>query len=116
MTYGTPGAAIRCASERREAGFALSIRNATTELAPADLPRIFDRFWRKDPARSDGQHAGLGLALVAALCETLGFEIGARLEAGGFEIALTGPGAPSSSLHRNASSISFETEPVARAG
>ena len=32
------------------------------QLAPEDLPHLFDRFWRKDAARSGGQHVGLGSA------------------------------------------------------
>jgi two-component system, OmpR family, heavy metal sensor histidine kinase CusS len=97
--YGSPGSTVRCRGEMTESGFALSVRNSTADLTPSDLPRIFDRFWRKDPARSDGQHAGLGLALVAALCETLDLAKEAYLRDGCFEIALTGPAAHSSSLH-----------------
>ncbi|HEV7786848.1 MAG TPA: ATP-binding protein [Thermoanaerobaculia bacterium] len=99
VAYGSPGSAVRCLGETTPSGFALSVRNSTANLAPDDLPRIFDRFWRKDAARSDGQHAGLGLALVAALCETLDLGKAARLRGGCFEITLTGPAAHSSSLH-----------------
>ncbi|HSS49609.1 MAG TPA: ATP-binding protein [Thermoanaerobaculia bacterium] len=99
VAYGSPGSAVRCLGEATPSGFALSVRNSTADLAPDDLPRIFDRFWRKDAARSDGQHAGLGLALVAALCETLDLGKAAQLQGDCFEITLTGPAAHSSSLH-----------------
>ncbi|HEV7505196.1 MAG TPA: ATP-binding protein [Thermoanaerobaculia bacterium] len=99
VAYGSPGSAVRCLGKTTEAGFALSIRNSTADLVPDDLPRIFDRFWRKDTARSDGQHAGLGLALVAALCETLDLGKEAHLRGGCFEITLNGPAVHSSSLH-----------------
>jgi two-component system sensor histidine kinase QseC len=103
VAHGSPGSAVRCLVETTDAGFALSVRNSTADLAPGDLPRIFDRFWRKDAARSDGQHAGLGLALVAALCETLDLGKAARLEDGCFEItvfgSMSGSIAPSSSLN-----------------
>lgn len=99
VAYGASGSTICCVGERTDSGFALTVRNSTSDLTPDDLPRIFDRFWRKDAARSDGQHAGLGLALVAALCETLSLTKEVRLQGGRFEIKLTGPAARSSSLH-----------------
>jgi signal transduction histidine kinase len=99
VAYGSPGSAVQCLGETTSSGFALSVRNSTADLAPDDLPRIFDRFWRKDAARSDGQHAGLGLALVAALCETLDLGKAVQLRGDCFEITLTGPAAHSSSLH-----------------
>jgi two-component system heavy metal sensor histidine kinase CusS len=100
VAYGSPGSAVRCMGEMKDdSGFALSVSNSTSDLTSGDLSRLFDRFWRKDAARSDGQHAGLGLALVAALCETLDLTKEARLQSGCFEITLTGPAAHSSSLH-----------------
>jgi signal transduction histidine kinase len=34
-------------------------------IAAGDLPHIFDRFWRADPARSrDGERSGTGLGLA----------------------------------------------------
>jgi two-component system sensor histidine kinase QseC len=58
------------------------VSNRTAALHPDDLPRMFDRFWRKDAARSGGEHAGLGLPLVRALCTLLGFSVTAELERG----------------------------------
>jgi signal transduction histidine kinase len=40
-------------------------------IAPEDLPRVFDPFFRADPARS-GPGAGLGLALAKRIVEALG--------------------------------------------
>ena len=46
-------------------------------IEPADLPRLFDRFYRADSARSQGQHLhhGLGLSIVARYAELLGAEL-----------------------------------------
>jgi two-component system sensor histidine kinase QseC len=89
VAYGVPGRPVACSAAVSGRDFALRIANATEELTPADLPRLFDRFWRKDAARSGGQHAGLGLSLVGALCELLGFKREARLRGDVFEITLS---------------------------
>jgi two-component system heavy metal sensor histidine kinase CusS len=47
----------------------VTVENAGVGIEPADLPRLFDRFFRVDSSRccEDGQHHGLGLAIVAAI-------------------------------------------------
>jgi two-component system heavy metal sensor histidine kinase CusS len=102
VAHGTSGGTVTCSAATSGSEIALRVANPTAELTAADLPHIFDRFWRKDAARSDGRHAGLGLSLVAALCELLGFKREARLRDGVFEITLLGrldgPGALSTTL------------------
>lgn len=44
------------------------VQNEGPVIAPEHLARLFDRFFRADSARQDGQqHHGLGLAIVAAI-------------------------------------------------
>lgn len=57
-----------------EAG-ALAVRNPAPGLRPEDVPRLFERFWRKDEARSGYGHSGLGLSLVQSLGGLLGMEV-----------------------------------------
>jgi signal transduction histidine kinase len=54
------------------------VRDTGIGIAPGDLPHIFDRFWRSDPARSRvGQPTGtgLGLAITKWIAEAHGGEI-----------------------------------------
>ena len=57
--------------ERVGAEAVLRVRDTGPGIAPADLPHIFERFYRADPAR-DRQGTGLGLAIAQALVERLG--------------------------------------------
>jgi two-component system sensor histidine kinase QseC len=57
----------------------LKFSNPAGDLTAADLPHLFERLWRKDPARSGGEHCGLGLALSRAMAKALGASLAARL-------------------------------------
>jgi signal transduction histidine kinase len=49
----------------------LSITNPVIDLEDADIPRMHERFWQKEKARSDSGHSGLGLSLVMALAAAM---------------------------------------------
>lgn len=54
-------------------------------IPPEDLPYVFDRFWRGDPARvrrGDTPSSGLGLAIAGQLVRAHGGEIGVESEPG----------------------------------
>ena len=52
-----------------EASVAVGVRDHGVGLQPAHLPRVFDRFWRADPARARTT-GGSGLGLAIALEDT----------------------------------------------
>lgn len=61
------------------------VRDTGIGIAPGDLPHIFDRFWRVDPARSStGRRpgTGLGLAICKWIAEAHGGSITARSRPG----------------------------------
>ncbi|ATC63322.1 hypothetical protein CMV30_04775 [Nibricoccus aquaticus] len=68
-------------AELAEGAFAFRVSNPADNLRAEDLPKLFERFWRKDGARTGGgTHAGLGLALARSLAEQLGYTLSAALD------------------------------------
>jgi signal transduction histidine kinase len=59
----------------------LRVRDDGEGIAPEHLPRVFDRFYRADPARGRGG-AGLGLAIAAQLVRRLRGEVTLESELG----------------------------------
>jgi signal transduction histidine kinase len=57
-------------------GSEITVRDTGVGIAAADLPRIFDRFWRADESRSRSTGgSGLGLAIARKLAEAHGGSI-----------------------------------------
>jgi heavy metal sensor kinase len=65
IKYSRDGGSIEVGAETRDGRVRLQIRDSGIGIAEADIPYIFDRLYRADPARSrTNGGTGLGLALV----------------------------------------------------
>jgi signal transduction histidine kinase len=75
-----PGGTITIRARRHDAGeVAIEVHNTGSAIAAADLARVFDRFYRVDPARQRTTGGtGLGLAIVKHLVEAQGGRVSAR--------------------------------------
>lgn len=77
------GGNVTVSSQGQNGGAVLTVRDDGPGISAADLPHIFERFYRADQARtSTCGHTGLGLAIAKALVENHGGSIRATSEAG----------------------------------
>ncbi len=81
VTFTPPGGRIVVCIASTEAGVAIRVADTGPGIDPASLPRIFERFFRGDPART-GDGLGLGLAIAKALVEAQGGTIAVESEVG----------------------------------
>jgi len=79
VAYSIPGSHIRCRLEPGNPSVNLYVENQAANLHKEDLGHLFDRFWRKESARSEVHHSGLGLSIVKALADMLDIKIQTEL-------------------------------------
>ena len=66
--YASPGANVWVSLRRQSRGRCLlTVANQGEEIAPEDLPQLFRRFYRADPARSRNGSFGLGLCITQSV-------------------------------------------------
>ncbi len=84
LRYTPPGGTITLRGERAPGGVVLTVRDTGKGIPPEDLPHVFDRFWRGDPARTraDGSAGGLGLAIVRQLVQLHGGQVDVESQPG----------------------------------
>jgi two-component system, OmpR family, sensor histidine kinase CiaH len=92
LKYGLKGGEVRLQGEKRSGQYILSVKDKGPGIAAKDLPRIFDRLYRGDKARSAQVGGyGLGLALAQEIAQANSATITARNNPDGgacFEVSL----------------------------
>jgi two-component system OmpR family sensor kinase len=79
VEYNRDGGEIRITVQPQNGAAVLTITDTGIGIAVADLPHLFERFYRADKSRSAG-HNGLGLAISKAIVEAHGGTIEATSE------------------------------------
>jgi len=83
LRYTQPGGRITVTLAPDEGGVRLSVSDNGSGITSEHLPRIFERFYRADPARSREEGGtGLGLAIVKHLLEAHGGSVEAESQWG----------------------------------
>ncbi len=97
VKYTPAGGRVLLGLVLRDGQVILEVRDTGIGIAPGDLPPVFDRFWRADPARTrTGEKAGtgLGLAITKWVAEAHGGSIDVQSRPGRgtiFTVTLPGP-------------------------
>jgi len=71
--YTPPGGTVALRTHRRRDEITIEISDTGRGIPEGDIPRLFDRFFRTDSARAEGESGfGLGLAIAKNIVDSMG--------------------------------------------
>jgi signal transduction histidine kinase len=97
VRYTPTGGAVRIEAQRTADGVTVRVANTGPGIPPADLPHVWERFYRVEKSRDrERGGAGVGLAIVKQLVEAAGGRVGVSSDGGWttFWFSLPGPRQP----------------------
>ena len=94
LRFTPKGGEIRIGLAQSNGQVQVAISDTGSGIPEKDLPKVFDRFFRSDPARSSSGSTGLGLSLVRSIMELHGGSATLKSEVGrGTTVILSFPAA-----------------------
>jgi signal transduction histidine kinase len=75
LRYTPQGGRIVLSAAAAGGKMQFQVQDSGSGIRPEDLPRVFDRFYRGDPARPQNGESGLGLAIAKSIVEAHGGSI-----------------------------------------
>jgi len=99
LLYTDSGGAVTVSAAASDGGTRVTVSDTGRGIPAADLPYVFERFYRSDKSRSrESGGSGIGLTIVKSYVEALGGSIAAEsVEGQGTTMAFTLPAAPAGS-------------------
>lgn len=93
IRYTPPGGSVRVRAQRQNGTVYLVVTDQGPGIDPADLPYVFERFWRGSKSRSrDEGGSGLGLSIVKQIAALHGGQVSVALPPdGGSQFSLVLP-------------------------
>ena len=83
LRYTPANGRVTITAQQRRADVLIAVSNTGDGIPAADLPRVFERFYRVDKSRDRASGgAGIGLAIVQQLVEAAGGQVGVESREG----------------------------------